>query len=61
MTTARDRELLEVVTDRLTFTVAPGHEVRRRVSKGKPYTLYGYRLDPCPSFLANGHLLRQAW
>ncbi|MFF9097298.1 hypothetical protein ACF1AX_29760 [Streptomyces sp. NPDC014802] len=36
-------------------------EVRRRSTKDKPFTLYSYRLDPHPSFLVNGHLVRQAW
>lgn len=35
-------------------------EVRRRSAGGtKPFTLYGYRLDPHPGFLVNGHLVRQ--
>ncbi len=37
------------------------HEVRRRTSKDKPFTLYAFRLDPYPSFLVNGHLARQPW
>ncbi|WP_232108274.1 MULTISPECIES: hypothetical protein [Streptomyces] len=37
------------------------HEVRRRTTENKPFTLYSYRLDPYPSFLINGHLARQAW
>ncbi|MFF3973899.1 hypothetical protein ACFYZ6_29155 [Streptomyces rubiginosohelvolus] len=27
---------------------------------GKPFTVYGYRLRPYPSFLVNGHLVRAA-
>ncbi|MFE6178318.1 hypothetical protein [Streptomyces sp. NPDC056464] len=37
------------------------HEVRRRTTVNKPYTLYSYRLDPHPGFLVNGHLARQPW
>ncbi|MFJ4470211.1 hypothetical protein ACIP2X_22440 [Streptomyces sp. NPDC089424] len=37
------------------------HEVRRRTTENKPYTLYTYRLDPVPGFLINGHLTRQPW
>ncbi|MGW3986166.1 hypothetical protein [Streptomyces sp. NPDC004830] len=37
------------------------HEVRRRVTTNKPYTLYDYRLHLYPGFLVNGHLVRQAW
>ncbi|MVO86719.1 hypothetical protein GPA10_18635 [Streptomyces sp. p1417] len=36
-------------------------EVRSRTSGDKPFTLYSFRLDPCPSFLINGHLARQPW
>ncbi|MFF8643373.1 hypothetical protein [Streptomyces sp. NPDC015345] len=36
-------------------------EVRRRASGDKPYTLYGFQLDPRPSFLISGHLTRQQW
>ncbi|MFI7408800.1 hypothetical protein ACIBU0_09065 [Streptomyces sp. NPDC049627] len=37
-------------------------EVRlRRAESPKPFTLYGYRLDPYPGFLVNGHLARQPW
>ncbi|QRV58982.1 hypothetical protein I6J40_15200 [Streptomyces californicus] len=32
--------------------------VRPRVAPGKPFTLYGYRLQPYPTFLVNGHLAR---
>lgn len=39
----------------------PVHEVRRRTTKDRPFTLYSYRLDPRPGFLVNGHLVRQAW
>jgi hypothetical protein len=37
------------------------HEVRRRTTTNKPFTLYSYRLDPHPGFLVNGHLARQPW
>ncbi|MGW5048723.1 hypothetical protein [Streptomyces griseoluteus] len=37
------------------------HQLRSRVTTGKPYTLYGFRLDPRPGFLINGHLARQPW
>ncbi len=38
------------------------HEVRPRPALGtKPFTFYGYRLDPHPTFLVNGHLAREAW
>lgn len=37
------------------------HQVRRRIAKDKPFTLYSYRLDPHPGFLVNGHLARQPW
>ncbi|MFF5925823.1 hypothetical protein [Streptomyces hydrogenans] len=38
------------------------HEVRPRPALGtKPFTFYGYRLDPYPTFLVNGHLAREAW
>ncbi|MGV9452232.1 hypothetical protein [Streptomyces sp. NPDC003635] len=37
------------------------HEVRRRRTVNKPFTLYSYRLEPYPGFLVNGHLARQAW
>ncbi|MFB6818631.1 hypothetical protein ACFCV8_29235, partial [Streptomyces sp. NPDC056347] len=36
-------------------------DVRPRRAEGKPFTFYGYRLDPYPTFLVNGHLARQAW
>ncbi|MYY03499.1 hypothetical protein GT035_15115 [Streptomyces sp. SID4913] len=36
-------------------------EVRERTAVGKPFTFYGYRLDPYPTFLVNGHPARQAW
>ncbi|MGW3339742.1 hypothetical protein ACWDCL_19950 [Streptomyces sp. NPDC001009] len=36
-------------------------QVRRRITRDKPYTLYGFRLDPRPGFLINGHLARQPW
>ncbi|MFD9879897.1 hypothetical protein ACFWZT_00345 [Streptomyces alboflavus] len=42
-------------------TWAEVHEVRRRTSGDKPFTLYAFRLDPYPSFLVNGHLARQPW
>lgn len=32
-----------------------------RSASPKPFTLYGYRLDPYPGFLVNGHLARQPW
>ncbi|OKJ31609.1 hypothetical protein AMK24_28640 [Streptomyces sp. CB02366] len=31
--------------------------VRPRIALGKPFTLYGYRLRPYPTFLVNGHLV----
>ncbi|MGC4925873.1 hypothetical protein [Streptomyces sp. DT117] len=34
--------------------------VRPRVAPGKPFTLYSYRLPPHPTFLVNGHLVREA-
>ncbi|WP_257137362.1 hypothetical protein [Streptomyces sp. st115] len=34
--------------------------VRPRPAPGKPFTLYGYRLRPHPTFLVNGHLVRAA-
>ncbi|MFD9612204.1 hypothetical protein ACFWWS_22870 [Streptomyces sp. NPDC059083] len=35
------------------------HEVRARPALGaKPFTFYGYRLAPYPTFLVNGHLAR---
>lgn len=34
--------------------------VRPRTASGKPFTLYGYRLRPYPTFLVNGHLAREA-
>lgn len=38
------------------------HEVRPRPALGaKPFTFYGYRLAPYPTFLVNGHLAREAW
>ncbi|GHG17685.1 MULTISPECIES: hypothetical protein [Streptomyces] len=38
------------------------HEVRPRPALGtKPFTFYGYRLAPHPTFLVNGHLAREAW
>ncbi|MGW1228757.1 hypothetical protein [Streptomyces sp. NPDC002530] len=36
-------------------------EVLRRKASGKPFTFYGYRLAPYPTFLVNGHLARQMW
>ncbi|WP_432123155.1 hypothetical protein [Streptomyces sp. S1] len=37
------------------------HEVRPRPALGtKPFTFYGYRLAPYPTFLLNGHLVREA-
>ncbi|MFH9957712.1 hypothetical protein ACH4OX_26335 [Streptomyces roseolus] len=38
------------------------HEVRPRPALGaKPFTFYGYRLAPYPTFLVNGHLAREGW
>ncbi|MFE5511851.1 hypothetical protein ACFQ9J_14720 [Streptomyces sp. NPDC056529] len=38
------------------------HEVRPRPALGtKPFTFYGYRLAPYPTFLLNGHLVREPW
>ncbi|MEU5220205.1 hypothetical protein AB0G79_28975 [Streptomyces sp. NPDC020807] len=38
------------------------HEVRPRPALGtKPFTFYGYRLAPHPTFLVNGHLVRESW
>ncbi|MFB9605954.1 hypothetical protein ACFFTQ_23580 [Streptomyces roseofulvus] len=37
-------------------------EVRPRPALGaKPFTFYGYRLAPYPTFLVNGHLAREPW
>ncbi|WP_338495459.1 hypothetical protein [Streptomyces sp. SJL17-4] len=37
-------------------------EVRPRPALGtKPFTFYGYRLAPYPTFLVNGHLVREPW
>ncbi|MFE5942117.1 hypothetical protein [Streptomyces sp. NPDC056480] len=37
-------------------------EVRPRPALGaKPFTFYSYRLAPYPTFLVNGHLVREAW
>ncbi|MEU9994247.1 hypothetical protein [Streptomyces sp. NPDC050848] len=37
-------------------------EVRPRPALGtKPFTFYSYRLEPHPTFLVNGHLVRQPW
>ncbi|MFI8399816.1 hypothetical protein ACIGG5_06230 [Streptomyces sp. NPDC085463] len=37
------------------------HEARPRPALGpKPFTFYGYRLAPYPTFLLNGHLVREA-
>ncbi|MER5744223.1 hypothetical protein ABT097_13225 [Streptomyces sp. NPDC002225] len=36
-------------------------DVRPRRAEGKPFTFYGFCLDPYPTFLVNGHLARQAW
>ncbi|GGS94229.1 hypothetical protein GCM10010222_39840 [Streptomyces tanashiensis] len=38
------------------------HEVRPRPALGaKPFTFYSYRLAPYPTFLVNGHLVREPW
>ena len=38
------------------------HEVRPRPALGtKPFTFYSYRLAPHPTFLVNGHLVREPW
>ncbi|MFE2561335.1 hypothetical protein ACFXGT_36055 [Streptomyces sp. NPDC059352] len=38
------------------------HEVRSRPALGaKPFTFYSYRLAPYPTFLVNGHLVREPW
>ncbi|WP_314619544.1 hypothetical protein [Streptomyces stackebrandtii] len=38
------------------------HEVRPRPALGtKPFTFYSYRLSPHPTFLVNGHLVREPW
>ncbi|MFJ3906609.1 hypothetical protein [Streptomyces sp. NPDC090025] len=38
------------------------HEVRPRPALGtKPFTFYRYRLSPHPTFLVNGHLVREPW
>ncbi|MGW4223624.1 hypothetical protein ACWEG1_09160 [Streptomyces bauhiniae] len=42
-------------------TWAQVQQVRRRVSRDKPYTFYGFRLNSRPGFLINGHLARQPW
>jgi hypothetical protein len=37
-------------------------EVRPRPALGtKPVTFYSYRLEPHPTFLVNGHLVREPW
>ncbi|MEU7037040.1 hypothetical protein ABZ958_25620 [Streptomyces sp. NPDC046237] len=37
-------------------------EVRPRPALGtKPFTFYSYRLEPHPTFLVNGHLVRALW
>ncbi|QES10646.1 hypothetical protein DEJ44_14950 [Streptomyces venezuelae] len=37
-------------------------EVRPRPALGaKPFTFYSYRLAPYPTFLVNGHLVREPW
>lgn len=37
-------------------------EVRPRPALGaKPFTFYSYRLAPYPTFLVNGHLVRETW
>ncbi|MEV0453042.1 hypothetical protein [Streptomyces sp. NPDC050600] len=37
-------------------------EVRPRPAAGtKPFTFYSYRLSPHPTFLVNGHLVREPW
>ncbi|MFF3264220.1 hypothetical protein ACFYWO_34250 [Streptomyces sp. NPDC002932] len=36
-------------------------DVRERTAGAKPFTFYDYRLDPYPTFLINGHLVRQMW
>ncbi|MEU6927600.1 hypothetical protein AB0A05_00315 [Streptomyces sp. NPDC046374] len=37
-------------------------EVRPRPAGGtKPFTFYSYRLSPHPTFLVNGHLVREPW
>ncbi|MFI8963592.1 hypothetical protein ACIGO8_15935 [Streptomyces sp. NPDC053493] len=37
-------------------------EVRPRPAAGaKPFTFYSYRLAPHPTFLVNGHLVREPW
>jgi len=38
------------------------HEVRPRPALGtKPFTFYSYRLSPHPTYLVNGHLVREPW
>ncbi|MGW5423726.1 hypothetical protein [Streptomyces sp. NPDC003943] len=38
------------------------HEVRPRPALGaKPFTFYNYKLSPHPTFLVNGHLVREPW
>ncbi|MEV6249981.1 hypothetical protein AB0M38_27810 [Streptomyces sp. NPDC051742] len=40
----------------------PVKEVRPRPALGaKPFTFYSYRLAPYPTFLVNGHLVREPW
>ncbi|MFB9522697.1 hypothetical protein [Streptomyces cremeus] len=36
-------------------------EVRFRPGGTKPWVFYRWRLDPCPTFLINGHLSREPW
>ncbi|MFI5664270.1 hypothetical protein [Streptomyces sp. NPDC051684] len=37
------------------------NEVRLRKAADKPFTFYSCRLGPHPSFLVNGHLVREDW
>ncbi|MFJ5138026.1 hypothetical protein [Streptomyces sp. NPDC088707] len=44
------------------FTWIKVQEVRPRPALGaKPFTFYSYRLAPYPTFLVNGHLVREPW
>ncbi|MFJ4901241.1 MULTISPECIES: hypothetical protein [unclassified Streptomyces] len=69
------RDAVDVVTGRTRGTFRPEQhavrpvestwvevgEVRERTAAAKPFTFYSYRLDPYPTFLINGHLVRQMW
>ncbi|MFC8915451.1 hypothetical protein ACFT5C_06740 [Streptomyces sp. NPDC057116] len=37
------------------------NDIRPRTAEGKPLTMYSYRLSPHPTFLVNGHVVREPW